>query len=266
MALVTTDDRVAARGKDIYAQLDKYFEQAARELTLGAPLDDITLIQYLVPSFNRYHAGAFSANRLLNYVNRHYVKRAVDEDHGWFRMADVLKTMTPADTEEDDHRFSISKKYQEKKLEELRKWGYKDGDSSDQIAFQESCAEAASPLDCVVPIESLAHRRFRTEFVEPLLATPKIKGNTKAKNKIPKPATTPNPARPKGRLARAIHELLDTDAVDEGERIRLARGLATALQTIGIRDEHPLRKRLDKFIASLPALPLSTPSGSTPET
>ncbi|KAF9569803.1 hypothetical protein CPC08DRAFT_756783 [Agrocybe pediades] len=247
MSLDASDDRAAARGKDIYARLDKYFEEVARELTLGAPLDDITLIQYLVPSFNRYHAGAFAANRLLNYVNRHYVKRAMDEDNGWFRMADVLKAMGP---DEQEHRFNITKRYQEKKLEELQQWGYKEGDSSEQLAFAESCAEAGSPLDRVVPVASTAHRRFRTEFLEPLLATPKIKGTTRNKNKIPKAPTTPNPARPKGRLARAIHELLETDAVGPEERLRLARDLAKALQVTGVKEDHPLRKKLDKFLAS----------------
>lgn len=70
-------------GTDLYEQLDKYYIEAAREVMLGAPQEDSTaLIHYIVPCFNRYSAGALSVNRLLNYINRHYVRRAVDEDKG----------------------------------------------------------------------------------------------------------------------------------------------------------------------------------------
>ncbi len=235
-------------GIDIYDQLDKYFAAAAREIALGAPLDDITLIQYLVPSFNRYHAGVQSAHRLLNYINRHYIKRAVEEDRGWLRFSDILDSLAKNISTEDS-REVISKILREKRLQELQKWGYAEGDPPDKMAFAESCAEAASPMDRVVPIASLAHRRFRTEVMEPLLASPKIKGKSKAKHKIPKPPTGPNPALPRGRLARAVKELLERDAIDEEERLILASGLAKALQIIGIRNDHALRKKLDKYIA-----------------
>ncbi|PPQ67397.1 hypothetical protein CVT25_005976 [Psilocybe cyanescens] len=255
------DDVQPASGTDIYVQLDKYFEEATRELSLGAPLDDITLIQYIVPSFNRYHAGAQSANRLLSYVNRHYVKRAVDEDRGWLRLSDVLESVAKS-ISNDDSREIITRKLREKRVDELRKWGYHDGDSSEQVVFAESCAEAASSLDRVVPVASLALRRFRTEFMEPLLAIPKNKGKSKAKNKIPKPLG-PNPTRPKGRLARAIKELLETDAVDEEERYRLASGLAKALQIIGVKEENLLRKKLDKYVLSVSSTLIPPPSKSS---
>jgi hypothetical protein len=65
---------------------------------LGAPDDYARLIRYLVPCFNRYNASSSSVNRLLNYVNRHYVKRTVDEVKRWLRLNDVFdavaKTIT----------------------------------------------------------------------------------------------------------------------------------------------------------------------------
>ncbi|KIM47971.1 hypothetical protein M413DRAFT_22542 [Hebeloma cylindrosporum] len=245
-------------GTDIYVHLDKYFAEAAREIALSAPLDHIALIQYIVPSFNRFHAGAQSANRLLNYVNRHYVKRALDEDKGWLRLTDVLESvakMVPA----EGSREAISKKFQERKVEELKKWGYDDGCSSEQAAFAESCAEAASSLDRIVPISSLALRRLRTEFIEPLLAAPKFQGKSKAKNKIPKTPGGTNANRPKGRLARAVQELLESDIIEEEQRSRLVSGLAMTMQTVGVRGDHPLRKKLNKYIASIPLSPKSIP-------
>ena len=237
-------------GTDIYTQLDKYFAEAAREVALGAPQDDTTLIQYIVPSFNRYNAGAQSANRLLNYVNRHYVKRAVDEDRGWLRLTDIIEAVAQKILT-DDSRETISQRFKDKRLEALKKWGYSDNDSGDQAAFAESCAEAASSLDRVVPISSLALRRFRTEFIDPLLAAPKIKGTSKAKHKIPKSGGANPGSRPKGRLARAIKELLESDSIEQEERLRLASELAKALQAVGVRQDHLLRKRLDKYVMSV---------------
>lgn len=184
------------------------------------------------------------------------MKRALDEDKGWLRLTDVLESVAKM-ISNDDSREAISKKFQERRVEELKKWGYEDGCSSEQAAFAESCAEAASSLDRIVPIVSLALRRFRTEFFEPLLAAPKFQGKSKAKNKIPKTSAGTNAIRPKGRLARAVQELLESDVVDEEERSRLVSGLATAMQTVGVRGDHPLRKKLNKYVASIPLSSLS---------
>ncbi|TFK40919.1 hypothetical protein BDQ12DRAFT_720655 [Crucibulum laeve] len=234
-------------GTDIYDQLDKYFADTARDLTLGAPDDDSTLIHYLVPVFNRYSAGAHSANRLLNYVNRHYVKRAVDEDRGWLRLNDLLESVAKS-VSTDDSRERISERLREKRVTELKKWGYEEGQSSDLISQAEASAEAASPLDRVISISSLAHRRFRTEVIEPMLAIPKITQKSKAKHKVPK-STNSAASRPKGRLARAVKELLESSEMDEAERVRLVFGLSKMLRVVGVRTEHPLRRKLDKFIS-----------------
>ncbi|KAJ7197683.1 hypothetical protein C8J57DRAFT_655724 [Mycena rebaudengoi] len=235
-----------ASGTDIYEQLDKYYFDAAREVMLGAPQDDSTLIHYIVPCFNRFSAGAMSVNRLLNYVNRHYVKRAVDEDKGWLRLNDVLESVAKTITAEDS-REKISERLKEKRTDELKKWGYKVDGSGCSVASAEACAEAASPPDRIVSVSSLAHRRFRTEVFEPLLAVPVVKGK-KTKNKIPK-ASGPPPL-PKGRLARAVKELLESKGGDEEEKSRLIKDLAAGLRMVGVRPDHPLRKRLDKFLAS----------------
>ncbi|KAJ7175748.1 hypothetical protein C8R46DRAFT_1160896 [Mycena filopes] len=235
-------------GTDLYEQLDKYYIDAAREVLLGAPQDDSTLVHYIVPCFNRFSAGAMSVNRLLNYINRHYVKRAVDEDKGWLRLNDVLESVAKTITA-DDSREKISERLKEKRTDELKKWGYKSDGSGATMASAEACAEAASPPDRIVAVSSLAHRRFRTEVFEPLLAVPVVKG-AKAKNKIPKATKTTGVPLPKGRLARAVKELLESKGGDEEERSRLVRDLAAGLRLVGVRPDHPLRKRLDKFLAS----------------
>ena len=241
----TQNEKAKASGTDLYEQLDRYYTDVAREIFLGAPTDDSTLIHYLVPCFNRYSAGAQSVSRLLNYVNRHYVKRAVDEDRGWLRLADVLDAVAKT-IREDDTREKVQKRLRERRTEELKKWGFREGDPPARVAQIEAYAEAASPPDRVVPLAAAAYRRFRTEVVDPLLAVPKIKGKG-GKKKRP-PANGDKPSMPRGRLARAVKELLESKGGDEEERRRLASELAIALRTVGIKVDHPLRKKLDKFL------------------
>ncbi|EAU92956.1 hypothetical protein CC1G_03743 [Coprinopsis cinerea okayama7 len=241
--------KAPANGSDIYENLDRYFQEVCQEIALGVPDDDSTLVHYLIPAFNRFSAGAQSANRLLNYINRHYVKRAVDEDRGWLRLNDVLESVVKNITIEDT-REKISTRLKEKRAEELKKWGYSEGDSGERLAYAEACSEAASGPDRIVPVVSLAHRRFRIEVFEPLLLAPKTKGTSKAKHRIPKAVSTAAPYRPKGRLARAVQAVMTADDIEESERLQLITRLGHALQTVGVRPDHALRKRIDKYIAS----------------
>ncbi len=239
----TRPDRTNASGTDLYEQLDRYYADVAREIFLGTPHDDSNLIHYLVPCFSRYSAGGQSVNRLLNYVNRHYVKRAVDEDKGWLRLVDVLDAVAKT-IHEDANREKIQKRLRERRSEELKKWGYADGGSPEMLAQAEAGAEAASPPDRVVPLNSLAHRQFRIEVIDPLLAIPKAK---KGKKRKP-PANSEKSPMPKGRLARAVKELLEGEGGSVDERRRIAGELAILLRTVGIRVDHPLRKKLDKYV------------------
>jgi len=239
-------DKAKASGTDLYEQLDRYYADTAREIFLGAPADDSTLVHYLVPCFNRYSAGAQSVSRLLNYVNRHYVKRAVDEDRGWLRLADVLDAVART-IHEDDTREKIQRRLRERRSEELRKWGYVEGGSGTELAQAEAYAEAASPPDRVVPLSAVAYRRFRLEVLDPLLAVPKMNGKGKGKKNKP-PPNSDKPSMPRGRLARAVKELLESKGGDEEEKRKLAGELAVAMRTCGVKVDHPLRKKLDKYI------------------
>jgi len=241
-------DNPPISGTDLYQKLDIFYGETAREALLGAPEDDSDLIHYIIPCFNRYSAGAHAVNRLLNYVNRHFVKRATDEGRGWLHLNDVMETVA-RDIVSGEMRDIIRKRMKEKRMNELKKWGYEDGASAEQMSQAEACAEAASPPECIVMISSLAFRRFRTDFFEPLLAVPKYKGKGKIKNKRPLPSNG-DKLGPKGRLARAVKALLESTGGDEEEKKRLATNLANTLRIVGIRADHPLRKKLDKFVSS----------------
>ncbi|KAH9982162.1 hypothetical protein BGW80DRAFT_1161700 [Lactifluus volemus] len=253
-------------GYDVYDQLDTYFADVAREVLLAAPTDDSTLVQYLVPSFIRYSTGAQSINRLLNYVNRQFVKRAVDEDKGWLRIGDILSEPVSAAAaaagEEGAgvHRLDgtashrkITERMRERRTVELRRWGAPDaGGTAEQLAQAEACAEAASASGRVVPVLSLAYRRFRTEVLEPLLVVPKPKGEEKKKRKGKRKKKGRDDAAtsavgPRGRLARAVKELLESKGGDEEEQNRLASEMADMLMHTGVHGDHPLRRRLRRY-------------------
>ena len=277
-------------GYDVYDQLDAYFVDVARDVLLGAPQDDSTLVHYLVPCFTRYSTGAQSINRLLNYVNRQYVRRAVDEDKGWLRVSDIISEVvaeaggggggggaTAATTAAAGvhHRLGsstgpgsgshrkITEKMRERRAAELRRWGAPDGGTTEQLAQAEACAEAASAPGRVVPVLSLAYRCFRTEVLEPLLVVPKPKGEGKKKKKykgrdaasaaVVPAATEADKAAatvgPRGRLARAVKELLESKEAGEEEQNRLASEMADMLMRTGVRGDHPLRRRLRKHCA-----------------
>ena len=235
-----------ASGTDLYEHLDKYYMHLARELLLGAPEDDTTLVQYIIPCFKRYNVGAHSVNRLLNYVNRHYVKRAVDEDRGWLTLSDIFDAVAKS-IEDGDTREKIARKLKERRVEELKKWGYEEDGSAETLALAEQRAEAASTSDRVVPLAALALRRFRTEFIEPLLAAPKMKGKKRRPGAAP---VGDNSHLPKSRLARAVRELLEVQEINPEDRLNLATDLAATLCAVGVRNEHPLRKKLEKFLTT----------------
>lgn len=304
----------APHGADLYAQLDRYYSAVCQELLAHAPpVDDSSLIHYILPCFHRYSAGARAVSRLLDYVNRHYVKRAAEEDRGWLRLADVLDAVAQhvvqsmnqlaiasvtniqgnrsvTKTQKDrraamssrkddtifnanDDRVKIAAQLKERRLAELRKWGYEEGGTPEDLARAEAAAEAASPTDRVVHLGPLAHRRFREEVIKHLLAIPgsgkKGKGKKKKYKKSPAPLTSPsailgaagsssgsnaadgeNNVGPKSRLARAVKELVECkDGGEEGEleRRRTAGELNALLGTVGIPSDHTLRKRLERF-------------------
>jgi hypothetical protein len=257
-------------GHDIYDKLDAYFAEVAREVLLGVPMDDSALVHYLVPCFIRYSTGAQSINRLLNYVNRQYVRRAVDEDKGWLRFGDIVSSELaerPGAKQDGpgctgSHK-RIAEKMRERRAAELHRWGAPEGATAEQFALAEACAEAASASKHIVPVLSLAYRRFRTQVLEPLLAVPNAKKKKKNKGKqgedgstmaavIRSAAEVDDAATgPKGRLARSVKELLESKGGNEEERNRLASEMAEVLMRAGIRPDHPLRRRLKKYCVAV---------------
>ncbi|KAI6045205.1 hypothetical protein EDC04DRAFT_2639093 [Pisolithus marmoratus] len=218
--VTTGRERQMARGADLYMHLDK---------------TDATLIQYLIPCFKRYATSAHYINRLLNYVNRHYVKRAVDEDKGWLTLGDMLDAVVRS-IQEGSAREEVLEKLKKKR-------------TAAACAGRIMCRGSKS-LDRVVTLEALALRRFRTEFVEPLLAAPRMRKKRRAGAP---PAGKHKMDAPEGRLVRAVQKVLEVRGVDEVTRRGLASDLDEMLRAIGVFNTHSLRKKLKFLTRDLPS-------------
>jgi hypothetical protein len=237
----------APTGHDLYARLDAYFAAAARDALHAAPPaeDGPALAAYAADRYARFAAGAQAVHRLLNYMNRHFVQRAVDEDRGWLRVADVVDAGASGDLRrlQAHEKEQLVARVRARRKAELEKWGLPaDGGTPEQTAAAEASAEAASVADRIVPVASMALRRFRTDLVEPLLAVPKSKGNKR------RPAPPPSTPGPKGRLARSVKALLESKTADKEETRRVALILANCFARIGVRPNHPLRQRLQSYL------------------
>jgi hypothetical protein len=103
----------------------------------------------------------------------------------------------------------VSGKGEDMMTVELKKWGYTGAGSASVLAKAEACAEAASTLDRVVPLSSLALRRFRTEFIKPLLQASDIIHKGTMHN--------PSATTQAGQLVRVIKELSRTKGVRVNE-------------------------------------------------
>lgn len=242
---ISAYDRVAAppSGLELWECLDLYFCEVARDILRNAPAED-GLAEYIVEHYELYSKSAQSVNRLLNYINRHFVKRSGDEDRGWLRVSDVMEGVM-AGLHDLEAREKLVRKLRDCRAAELAKWGYVKGGTPEELAAAEASAEAASAVDRIVPIASLAYRRFRVDVLEPLLAVPKAKGGSKRR---PPPAST-SLSGPKGRLARSVKAVLESKSCDTQDKLRLASGLAACFSRTGVRPSHPLRQRVKTFLA-----------------
>jgi len=232
---------------DLYLLLDRYLQSTVQEIFRTIPSDGESLVRYYVAQFERFAAGMQSIHKLLNYINRHYVKRAQDEDRGWLRIVDILdgKLAKSLASEGQLTRNRLMEVLKERRLKELEGWGYDPNEGEESATSAEICAEAASPADRIVHISAMGFRRWRIELVEPLLAVPKVGvkpaglgGSSKTHSHVKRPPALMS------RLSRAIQEVLDSGHLYGQERRELLGKLDNSLRMSGLRRDHSVRKKL----------------------
>ena len=151
----------------------------------------------------------------MNYLNEHYVTPAVNDGQGWFDdndRADVVATISMGYLVEGKDR----------RKEELKKWGYKEGGPTELLAQAEAQVEVASAINHMVPLSSLLLQHFRTEFIEPLLQGSEVSGE--GKNLLATMGTS--------WLACAVNQMWKEKGDNEDQR--LLAELAGILKTVGI--------------------------------
>ncbi|KAF9045642.1 hypothetical protein BDP27DRAFT_1346600, partial [Rhodocollybia butyracea] len=148
-----------------YRKVDDFFAERAKKIFDNVPDNSSSeLVRYIITEFARFSAAVQTSSRMLVYMQRMFITQLIQEGCGWSTAGMPVVTV---------HNRSFLAEIREQKAE---RWGYKkDSDSNlgtwDEV---ESWAEAGSPLDCIVPIPSLAFRRFRIIFLEPLLSSDRL--------------------------------------------------------------------------------------------
>ena len=222
---------MGANIRELYDQLDTFFGEAARSVLLNAPSSQaedphLRFLPYLSSRFHHYSRGAMTVSRLLNFINRHWIQREVDEGGGWFVM---MKITVSQDTRKVAMRA------------ELKRWGYEEGASNEEMGEAMASAEAGSRPECIVPIKSLAHRQFRIQVVEPLLLTLKASDVGVADTAEGSPLE---------RALEAWSKKLEGSAPEE-ERERaqqLITSIGHMLKMVGFPPDHALRVRIKSLV------------------
>ncbi|TFY70786.1 hypothetical protein EVG20_g2206 [Dentipellis fragilis] len=234
--LLDDETRKMMPGWDVYERLDIYYTSVVQELLAEAAADTVALVQHLVPTYTRYTAGAARLRRVLYYLERTFIKKAVFKGRGWLACGDInMNEWMRA----DHWQLNVKANYGDLVTAKLKKWGWEKGEPQDILALAESCAEAASGSNCIIPLASLARRRFRAQVLEPLLGPD---ANMSAKQ------GEGGPSGSEGRLESAVKELIESTDGAGKEKIRLAKDVAHMLKTCGVQPDHPVRKRLDDHI------------------
>ncbi|KAJ3807775.1 hypothetical protein F5876DRAFT_79393 [Lentinula aff. lateritia] len=205
-----------------YRRIDEFFAERAKIIYDNSPgptTSFLDLARYVLVQFAQFSGATSITSRLLRYLERYVINQLIYEGHGWSTVGiqsnNTLKKMTQKQVLERDRK--------------LERWGYKK-DADNNLGTRqdvESWAEAGSSLDRIVPIKSLAFRRLRVAFLEPLLAD-------------------------QGRMVLAIGELLDPNKYQEVEvfdKEKLILGLRDVFRGCGIAPDNSLRVKLELYEA-----------------
>ncbi|PBK91759.1 hypothetical protein ARMGADRAFT_186207 [Armillaria gallica] len=172
----------------MYTSLDHYFACMALEYRKSHTAKDVTVaeeIQHIISSSTGFSNGANMIDRLFTYLNRHWIKN---------NMA----------AESSDS-------------ESLSKWGY-DLSTGEGRMKATWCARVANPSS-IIPVYSLALRRFRTEFGEPLFNS--------------------------GEFSKRVHDVVGGTVIqDEGT----IRKLWEICSDISVEPSHPVPQKLGLFL------------------
>ncbi|KAE9395850.1 hypothetical protein BT96DRAFT_922588 [Gymnopus androsaceus JB14] len=206
-----------------YKKIHDFFAERAKKVFDNAHVESgLQLVRYVLAEFSGFSAAVRLVSRMLAYFDRHLVSTLVQEGSGW---SSAGRPVTHGHPKNPDLRLKLEIALK------VERWGYhKDAGSKNLGTLEEveSWAEAGSTLDCIVPMSSLAYRRFRMIVLEPLFSG-------------------------EGGLITAIEGLLDRTQNQElalSERESLVLRLRGAFRRCGVDPEQPVRVKLESYSAS----------------
>jgi hypothetical protein len=159
-------------GAALYKRVDSYLEGVCKALSsrLLSTADSATSLQTYSATYDTYRKQLAIAARLLAYTDRHYVKREVDEGHGWFqggrsdRAPDDGRTSRkhPAPKEETVRN--------EERAELVKYWGLSPDAPYGGKDFAAAVlrAEAGTPAGVCVTIVGIGLRQWRLQVITAL--------------------------------------------------------------------------------------------------
>lgn len=141
----------------LYRQFHWLFAVAAWSVLAKAPLHSEEaphrLLPYLVRCFCYFSSGATFTERVVTCKIRRWIEMEELEGRGW------------------SHGSTAAERSRQRPFHEEIDHVRRKGGSRKERDEAQASAEAGSHLKCIVPVKSMAHRQFRIQAIEPLLAT-----------------------------------------------------------------------------------------------
>ncbi|KZP15238.1 hypothetical protein FIBSPDRAFT_867525 [Athelia psychrophila] len=214
----TGDGTFQSHLANINVALDKHCCETALQLLSEAPGDPSELIRYVIGSFESYNARASVVGHWFRYYDRHYVTKEVTAGRGWLKV-------------EPEDAARIKEKPEAR--EALR------GSTKGETDIAEARAEAGTNLNQIVKVGSIALRRFRSMFIEPLLGVDEG-GKQEGEGGIQSTGA-------QGKLASAIEKALEAGGAGLQDEVNK---LADIFRRIGMRPDNPWVLKLENHFGA----------------
>lgn len=209
-----------------YRRIDRYLKSAL-DVVISRIKDDTNdggkLLECYLDQFAAYRGALTLLCRIFAYFQRHIVNRERSCGRGW------LKWGSNEDNEETPGprpKVVVPKAFVDPRPEVLiANWGLPVGFTEAQFRAAESRAEIATEVDCIIGLEELGLKRWRTQVFDGLFDLQDGLG--------------------RGQISLAVDDLLaDTKAEGIAKRTELLRRLHKSLEEVGVKSEHAFMEKM----------------------
>ncbi|KZP15240.1 hypothetical protein FIBSPDRAFT_750634 [Athelia psychrophila] len=211
--------------------LDQHCCETVLQLLSEAPEDPSELMRYVIGRFGSYNARASVVGHRVRYYDRQYVAWEVGRGRGWLKVEpeDAARIKEKPEAREALERL------------QLKQWGFREGSTKGETDIAEARAEAGTSPNQIVKVGSIALRRFRSMFIEPLLGVDEG-GKQEGEGGIQSTGA-------QGKLASAIEKALEAGGAGLQDEVNK---LADIFRRIGMRPDNPWVLKLENHFGAAP--------------